>query len=105
MPDVYQIQQVEAGIIRVDWDGVLNRDSFRAATEARVRFADEHLKSKYVLIFDLRKARITIMDVRLTTWSANLDPRMTHTIVIGKSGVSWWLPTLWCGCPNFRLSL
>lgn len=88
MADVYQIRQVEASIMRVDWDGVLNRDTFRAATEARVRFADEHFKGQYVLIFDLRKARITILDVRLTAWSANVDPRMTHTIVIGRAGVS-----------------
>ena len=43
--------------------------------------------SRYVLIFDLRKAHVVVFDVRLAAWSANADPRMTHTLIIGKSSI------------------
>ncbi|MEZ4669867.1 MAG: hypothetical protein R3E39_18335 [Anaerolineae bacterium] len=86
MTQPYQIELVEAGIMRIVWDGVLNKDTFQAGVADRVEFANAHQMEDYVLIFDLRKARITILDVRLAAWAANFDSRLTHTIIIGRSG-------------------
>ncbi len=84
----YTVELVETGIMRVTWNGILNRDGFQRATEDRVRFADEHIKGNYVLIFDLKKAIITILDVRLTAWAANIDRRMIYTVIVGRSTIS-----------------
>ncbi len=79
------IELLEPGIIRIAWDGVVSRESYLDGIMDRKRFADEQRLERYVLIFDLREARVNIMDVRLAAWSVNADPRMTHTLVISKS--------------------
>ena len=84
----YQIELIETGIMRIVWDGVVNRENFSQGVLDRKQFADEYHLSRYVLIFDLRKAHVTVFDVRLAAWSANADPRMTHTVIIGKSGIA-----------------
>jgi hypothetical protein len=81
------IELVDTGILRIMWDGVVNRENYSNGIKERIRFADEHHLNRYVLIFDLRKAKITIFDIRLAAWSANADPRMTHSIIIGKSSL------------------
>lgn len=88
MTQPYSIELVETGIMRIIWTGVVNRENFKQGVEDRMKFADEHQIDKYVLIFDLSQARITVLDVRLAAWSANADPRMTHTLIIGKTGIA-----------------
>lgn len=83
----YQIELIEPGIMRIAWDGVINRENFTQGILDRKQFADDHQLSRYVLIFDLRKAHVVVFDVRLAAWSANADPRMTHTVIIGKSSI------------------
>jgi len=87
MTQPYQIELIESGIMRVVWDGVVNRENFSQGVFDRKQFADENHLSQYVLIFDLRKAHVTVFDARLAAWSANADPRMTHTVIIGKSSI------------------
>ena len=87
MRPLYTIEHVEPQILQITWDGVINTDFFREATEKRVEFAQNNVSGDYVLIFDLSKAVIAMMDMRLTAWAANIDPRMICTIVIGRHGV------------------
>lgn len=87
MTQPYQVDLIETGIMRIVWNGVVNRENFSQGILDRKQFADDHHLSRYVLIFDLRKAHVTVFDVRLAAWSANADPRMTHTLIIGQSGI------------------
>lgn len=87
MRPMYTIEQAEPQIIRIIWDGVINTNFFREATEKRVEFANANIKGNYVLIFDLSHAVIAMMDMRLTAWAANVDPHMICTIVIGKHSI------------------
>lgn len=87
MRPFYTIEHVEPQILRITWDGVINTDFFREATEKRVEFAQKNISGNYVLIFDLSKAVIAMMDMRLTAWAANIDPCMISTIVIGRHSV------------------
>ena len=87
MRPMYTLEHIEPQIIRITWDGVINTNFFREATEKRVEFAQKNITGNYVLIFDLSKAVIAMMDMRLTAWSANIDPRMICTIVIGKHSI------------------
>ena len=87
MRPLYTLEQLEPQILLITWDGVINTDYFREATEKRVEFAKNNISGNYVLIFDLSKAVIAMMDMRLTTWSANIDPHMICTIVIGRHGI------------------
>lgn len=79
------IELVENGIIKIVWDGVVNRENYTQGITDRIVFADAQQLERYVLIFDLRKAHITVFDFRLAAWSANADPRMTHTVIISNS--------------------
>ncbi len=76
---------IEPGIMSLVYDGAMNAPNFKAATEERVRQADAAGVDYYVLVFDIRKAVLTILDVRLAKWSADLDPRMIHVCFIGRS--------------------
>lgn len=82
---IRSIELVETGIMQIVWDGVVNHENYSQGIIDRVQFADKYHLSRYVLIFDLRKAHIAVFDVRLAAWSANADRRMTHTVIIGNS--------------------
>lgn len=76
---------IEPGIMSLVYEGAMNSPNFREATEERVRQADAAGVDYYVLVMDIRKAVVTILDVRLAKWSADLDPRMIHVCFIGRS--------------------
>lgn len=80
-----RFEWVEPGILSLVYDGAMNAPNFREATEERVRQADAAGVDYYVLVFDIRKAVLTILDVRLAKWSADLDPRMIHVCFVGHS--------------------
>ncbi|MCA0457565.1 MAG: hypothetical protein LCI00_26595 [Chloroflexi bacterium] len=87
MHPLYTLELVQPQIIRIAWDGVINTNYFREATEKRIEFAKQNISGNDVLIFDLSKAIIAMMDMRLTAWAANVDPRMMCTIVIGRHSI------------------
>ena len=87
MRPLYTLELVQPQIIRITWDGVINTNYFREATEKRLEFAKQNVSGNYVLIFDLSKAVIAMMDMRLTAWAANVDPRMICTVVIGNHSI------------------
>jgi hypothetical protein len=80
-----QYSWVEPGILSLVYDGTMNSSNFREATEERVRQADAAGVDYYVLLFDIRKAVLTVVDVRLAKWSADLDPHLIHVCIIGRS--------------------
>lgn len=87
MRPLYALEHIHPQIIRIVWDGVINRALFEEATQKRVEFAKANITGDYVLIFDLSNAVVAMMDMRLTAWAANVDPRMIYTVVIGRHGV------------------
>ncbi|MBL8153252.1 MAG: hypothetical protein JNM70_03635 [Anaerolineae bacterium] len=76
---------IEPRILSLAYEGAMNSPNFREATEERVRQADAAGVDYYVLVMDIRKAVVTILDVKLAKWSADLDPRMIHVCFIGRS--------------------
>lgn len=79
------IELVEKGIIKIAWNGVVNRANYTQGITDRIAFADANQIERYVLIFDLRKALVTVFDFRLAAWSVDADPRMKSTVIIGNS--------------------
>lgn len=76
---------IEPGIMSLNYEGAMNAPNFKAATEERVRQADAAGVDYYVLVMDIRHAVVTILDVRLAKWSADLDPRMIQVCFVGRS--------------------
>lgn len=76
---------IEPGIMLLVYEGAMNGPNFCEATEERVRQADAAGVDYYVLVMDIRYAVVTILDVRLAKWSADLDPRMIQVCFIGRS--------------------
>jgi hypothetical protein len=79
-----QFEIVESGVLLFAWEGTLSREEFIQAAYERKKFADAHHPSDYVLIYDLRKAVVTTLDIRLSRWAVEVDPRMIHVVIVGK---------------------
>jgi hypothetical protein len=81
----WQISAPERAIIYVEWDGSLDATALTLATLERVALADQHGPGDYVLILDVRKARIAEINVRVARWMVETDPRMFFTLVVGRN--------------------
>lgn len=92
-----KLEVVEPGIINLAWDGLLDRDGFKEGVHTRKTFADQHHDAPYVLIYDLRTARIANLDARLARWAAEYDQRMTHVVILGQHLVAQVLVNILAG--------
>jgi hypothetical protein len=82
------IEQVEPGILQITWEGHISPEAFKAGVYDRIRFADEHGIDRYVLVYDLREAVIPVVDVRLSRWAAEADPRLLYVFIVGRSRIA-----------------
>jgi hypothetical protein len=78
------MEPVEPGILQITWEGHLSPEAFQAGVYDRMRLADALGFDRYVLIYDLRKAVISVVDVRLSRWSTEVDPRMLYVFIVGR---------------------
>jgi hypothetical protein len=82
------IEQVESGILQITWEGQLTPVEFKAGVYDRMRFADEHSINRYVLVYDLSQAIIPVVDVRLSRWATEADPRLLYVFIVGGSVIA-----------------
>lgn len=97
-----KIEVIEPGIISLAWEGVLDRGGFTEGVHARKVFADEHHDAPYILIYDLRAAKISTLDARLSRWGAEFDQRMIHVIILGDHLIAQVLVNILAGLTKAR---
>jgi hypothetical protein len=85
MASTSHIEWLDKGVMLVRVEGAMTVNEFTEYTHNRIRFADEHQSGDYVVVFDLAKASIKEINLRVSQWSANADLRMIHVIIVGKA--------------------
>ena len=85
MASSVHMEWLDVGVLLVRVEGAMTVNDFTDYTYQRIRFADDHSSGEYLLVFDLTNASVNEINVRVSQWSANLDPRMTQVIIVGKS--------------------
>jgi hypothetical protein len=83
------LSMVEPGIILHRETGRVTAAVYRQAVLDRIRFADQHQLTRYVLVADLQAAQSDLgtFSLALSQWSIEADPRLLHTVVIGQQGL------------------
>lgn len=67
----------------MQWVGVITKSENISAIQSRIKYADERKISRYVMIVDLREARVGYIDIHINRLSAIADPRMISGVVLG----------------------
>jgi len=61
-------------------EGTIYAPDFEASVKQRLAFVKEHVEGFYVIIYDLTKANLAFIDLRLARWGMEVDPNLVHVI-------------------------
>ena len=82
----FHVEQIEPGILLMQYQTMVTTEIFREATLARVKLANELKLAQYILIVDYSQTVVnnSTFNMRLNAWSVNIDSRMAYTVIISK---------------------
>ncbi|MDZ4766255.1 MAG: hypothetical protein SGI73_17075 [Chloroflexota bacterium] len=77
---IRRMELVADHILYMAEEGTIYAPDFEASVKQRLAFVKEHVEGFYVIIYDLTKANLAFIDLRLARWGMEVDPNLVHVI-------------------------